>query len=189
MPGSKYFSISVQNSVLYIAPVLLLLLPLRWLVAAVFAACIHEFWHVLAIRLMDGRILEIRVGATGAVIETEPLSNTKEMLASLAGPAGSLSLLLFARWFPCTAFCALVHALYNLLPLYPLDGGRALECLLSKLFPPQLARRACNVIEGGTIVLFAVLLAMLRINLLFFLIALIPLIHRFSEKLLAKRDN
>ena len=189
MRGSEGFSISVQTSVLYIAPILLLLLPLRWLMAALLAACIHEAWHILAIRLMGGRILEIRIGATGAVIETEPLSPTGELLAALAGPTGSLSLLLLAKWIPCTALCALVHALYNLLPLYPLDGGRVLHCLLSKLFSPRLARKAANVIEGGTVVLLGVLLAVLRINLLFFLIVLLPSVLRFTEKYLAKRAN
>lgn len=179
----------VQNSALYLVPVALLVLPLRWLMAVVFAALIHELWHILAIHLMGGRILEIRIGAAGAVIETEPMSNAKEMLASLSGPAGSLSLLFFAKWLPCTAFCALAQAVYNLLPMYPLDGGRALHCLLLELLPMRLARRAERIIKCGTIILFALFLIILKINGLLVVLLIVLLILHISEKFLAKKAN
>lgn len=54
----------------------------------------------------------------------------KEALCALAGPVGSFSVVLLAEYFPEAALFGLVQGLYNLLPVYPLDGGRILRCLL-----------------------------------------------------------
>ena len=54
----------------------------------------------------------------------------RELLAVLAGPAGSLLLLSLYRVLPRVAVCAAVQGFYNLLPIEPLDGGRALRLCL-----------------------------------------------------------
>ena len=61
------------------------------------------------------------------------MSPGRELICILAGPAASLLLLCLARIFPRVAICGLIQGCYNLLPIAPLDGGRALHCLLSLL--------------------------------------------------------
>lgn len=54
------------------------------------------------------------------------------MFCAAAGPLGSF---LFARamtFFPEASVCALVQGIYNLLPVYPLDGGRIFRCTFSQ---------------------------------------------------------
>ena len=121
---------------------LLLTLPLNWLASALAAAAFHELCHGAAILLLGGRIWSIRIGAGGAVMETEPLESGKELICALAGPAGSLLLVAFFRIFPRVAVCALVQAAFNLLPVFPLDGGRALLCMLELVCPKQASRIA-----------------------------------------------
>jgi len=57
------------------------------------------------------------------------------MWSILAGPAGSMLLLLLSRSAPKIAVCGLFHGLYNLLPVLPLDGGRLLQLLLYRFAP------------------------------------------------------
>lgn len=121
-----------------------LMLPLRWMTGIFLAAFVHELFHYLAIRITGGQVISFSLGAFGAKIDTLPMSCHTEALCALAGPLGSFSMLLIAEQLPEAALCGLVQGTYNLLPLYPMDGGRILHCLLPE--------SACMGIEVFTIV-------------------------------------
>lgn len=108
----------------------LLLVPFRFLMAALVAALWHELCHLCVLKLFSVPILGIRVGLFGAVIRSGYLMPIQELVSSAAGPAGSLLLLLTADIFPLLAFCGLVQGIFNLIPIYPMDGGRILRTLL-----------------------------------------------------------
>lgn len=108
---------------------LLLTLPLNWLLAAAVAAAWHETCHALALLACGGRVMALELTVGGARMVTGPLDRWRTLLCVLAGPVGSLSLLLLAPRAPRVALCALGQGAFNLLPIYPLDGGRAMECL------------------------------------------------------------
>ena len=108
----------------------LFLVPIRWCAGVFLAALVHELSHIGAIYLLGERILDIRIGILGAIIETQPMKQGREVLCAAFGPLGSLIFAAAFSFFPEAALCALVQGLYNLLPLYPLDGGRILHCLL-----------------------------------------------------------
>ena len=126
---------------------LLLVLPLQWLCAAAVAAAFHELCHLVAIRLCAGRKTKLRLSAFGAAMQIPTLTRGRELVCALAGPLGGLLLLLLLRWFPRVAVCALLQSAYNLLPVYPLDGGRALRCGASLVLPPVWAERICRWME------------------------------------------
>lgn len=119
------------------------------------AAVVHELGHCAAVALTGGKLLGIRLTATGAVLETAPISYGKEALCALAGPVAGLLLLPLGRFFPWLTFWGLAQSLYNLLPLYPLDGGRALRCGLLMRLPPERALTVSRTVA----VLFAAILA------------------------------
>lgn len=119
---------------------MLMLLPVQWILAAVVAAAFHELCHLLCLRICGGRVTGFSFSGRGAVIDSDHISPAKELLCTLAGPVGSLLLLLFLRIFPRIAICGAFHAAFNLLPVYPLDGGRALRCALQLLFPSRWQR-------------------------------------------------
>lgn len=131
---------------------LLLLVPLRWLFAAAVGAAIHELFHIAAIRLMGLRIHSVRIGISGAKIHTQPMTEIQELLCALAGPLGGLSLLLFSRWIPIICLCSAFQSLYNLLPIYPADGGRILRCGARLMFSEELARRITAAVEFAAII-------------------------------------
>lgn len=126
---------------------MLLVLPLQWVIATILAAAFHELCHYGAVRLCGGNVKNLHAGLRGARMEVYGLNAGKECLCALAGPAGSLALLLVARWLPRTAVCGGFHALFNLLPVYPLDGGRALRCGVALLVPPKIGERVCQIVE------------------------------------------
>ena len=114
---------------------MLLILPLPWLAAIFLAAIIHELCHLIVLKLCGIRVYQIHIRKHGAEIETEALSPLQELLCAAAGPAGSFLCLLFLRHFPILALCGLLQGSYNLLPIYPLDGGRILHAIVCLLFP------------------------------------------------------
>lgn len=124
-----------------------LLVPLEWGIACVFAAAFHELCHYVAIRLIAGKSAPVRLFSYAAQLRLPEMSAGREVVCALAGPAGGLFLLLFAKWMPRVAICAAMQSAYNLLPVYPLDGGRALRCGLAMLLPPDAAGRVCKVME------------------------------------------
>lgn len=141
---------------------LLLILPLPWLAAAVAAASIHEAGHLLALRLLGAETRKIQVGPTGAKIHTAFSEPWRELICAAAGPAASLLLLLAARHFPRIALCGFVQGGYNLLPIYPLDGGRMLHSALEEWLPAKAEKitlvagqgTACLLLAGALAALF-----------------------------------
>lgn len=117
------------NTYIYMV-LLLFLIPIKWILAWVFAAGFHEICHLIAVKACGGEIYSITVDLGGAKMECSPMSDKKRLFAVLSGPIGGLFPLLFARWIPRTALCCWFLSMYNLLPLLHLDGGRALEIFL-----------------------------------------------------------
>lgn len=127
--------ISFDDRVWLLWAVWLLLLPLNWLAAAATAAVAHELCHMIAVVLLGGKIRHVEVRPYGTEMAVYGIDGTREVLCALAGPLGSFALVLLIHRFPVLGLCALVQGSFNLLPLYPLDGGRALKELLNVVIP------------------------------------------------------
>lgn len=107
----------------------------------------HECGHLAALALFRVPVLGLRLGAMGAVIHApgaKRLSYGRELAVTLAGPAVNLlAAPLFAalggEWWYLFAGAHVVLGSYNLLPIPPLDGARALWLLTAWRFCPDTA--------------------------------------------------
>ena len=132
---------------LLLGALLILTLPISWLVAALLAAIFHELCHILAVKALGGKIHAVTIGLRGTILDASPMSPEKALISALAGPMGSLFLLAFLRYIPRIALCAGVQGLFNLLPVYPLDGGRIFQCTSRLLLPEDTAARLCLAVN------------------------------------------
>ncbi len=116
------------------------------------AVLLHEAGHLIALHLMRVQIHRLRLRICGAEICTEVLPYSKELSAAVAGPVVNfLLLMLFAEQNPQFALLNLCLCAYNLLPLYPLDGGRVLRALLHMLLPARVAEIVERIIAASCI--------------------------------------
>ena len=160
-PFPVEFSLSWQSCIL--GSILVMLLPLPLLLAAFTAAAIHECCHLLALVAFRVQIFEITIRAGGAQIQTAPMMPGKEFVCAAAGPAGSLLCLLAFRRFPLLALCGFVQGLYNLLPVYPMDGGRMVHCL-AKLCAPVHGEEIARIMGILTIFVVTILCVILWLH-------------------------
>lgn len=115
------------------------------------AAGLHEAGHLAALGLLGIPVQAVELRLGGAVIRAELEGRFREVAAVLAGPWVNLLCagLCFRLW-PVFSLYSLVLFLYNLLPVYPLDGGR-----LCRLVLPRVLGRGgeilCKLLHWGTL--------------------------------------
>lgn len=134
----------------------LLIVPVRWLIAWLLATVVHELFHLITMMILRVPIYEIQISISGVRIQTGYMSWWKELICTLAGPLGAFALMLFSRYFPYMAICATIQSVFNLLPIYPFDGGRAIKCVTEKLIGEYYALKVLLIVKAITLVLFVV---------------------------------
>ena len=164
MRSSICGNITINGSWWLLYGAALLFVPLKWILGWVLAALIHELGHFAAMKLLQIDIRAFKISAFGACIVAGPATPLKEFICALSGPLAGLSTLFFMRNFPYIALSAAVQSIFNLIPVYPLDGGRAFRSILAAILPEETI---CRVITyTGTVVIgiFLLLGTCLSIN-------------------------
>lgn len=160
-------------------------------------ACItHEMGHYVVIRIYGGSVKEICLTAIGAeMVVDRPLGYWQEGLTALAGPGVNLLLALAACYFKDGLLFAglnLALALFNLMPVGRLDGGRAVYCTLALLAGPDLAGRAGRWLDRIFVVGLAVvglLLARFQGNFTLLIVAIWLLAGIFRQNNSPRKRN
>ena len=123
--------IQIASETFILSALVLVILPLDWIITVLIASLFHEMCHIFSVYLFNGRLLKIKVRFMGCTIEAGGLGEWKQFISILAGPIGSLSLLILYRFAPKLALCGFIQGAYNLLPIEQLDGGHLLRILLN----------------------------------------------------------
>ncbi len=127
---------------------------------ALLACGLHELGHLAAIYGLGGRMAGLHLTVSGAEIVPERdtlFSYGEELLMIAAGPACSLLAAALTGWLASGgtsealflfAGLNLAIGVFNLLPLCPLDGGRLLNLLLTRLLDPIRGERVCQLLTA-----------------------------------------
>lgn len=140
-----------------------------------FIVFLHEIGHAAAALFFHWRVRKIELLPFGGVMETEEDGNRpllEEVIVTLSGPFVHLPLILFSHVLLSTSFWSyadhelfvkynIVLLLFNLFPIWPLDGGKLLFCILQYYHPFYVAQKKCWIysflslcLAGGALAVF-----------------------------------
>jgi Zn-dependent protease/predicted transcriptional regulator len=123
------------------------------LVLAILAIIVvHELAHALVARHYGVATRDIMLFSVGGIasLERMPERPSQELAVALVGPMVNLGLAAVLLPFRGAFVDELIYvnvglALFNLIPAFPMDGGRALRALLAMNMPPE---RATDIAAG-----------------------------------------
>ena len=151
----KRFPIRCLPGVYIFLAVALILVPIKWLLAWLTAALLHELFHILFLWICGGSVTSVELGFMGAKIYTDDLSGLKMSVCALAGPLAGALLALTIRITPRLALCGAIQSIYNLVPLYPFDGGRAVKGIAEQFLSGGTAVKFLRIWENTVLLLLS----------------------------------
>ncbi len=159
--------------------ILLLSLPIKWFLAWILVACIHELSHFVAIKLCRVQTHSVKISLSGAKIRTCDMSPFQELLSAAAGPCSGILLLMICRRLPIIYTCAYLLTAFNLLPIKDFDGWRILKCVLQMFLSHKTAHSVCFVAEILCYICFlTVSIYLVAFGIYWVLIAILLLLFR-----------
>jgi len=128
-------------------------------------AFIHELGHMLAgvalkLKPKSLSFMPFGISVTFEIYEYKKLIEIKKILIAIAGPLINLIICAIASILHINSetkeliiYSNILIALFNLLPLYPLDGGRILKGIIKIKYKKKKADKAVNKISNVLIIL------------------------------------
>ena len=112
------------------------------------AMAVHELAHIVMMLTCGGQVRRLTLRFADLQIAASGLGYRQELLAALAGPLVNLICgAVFCMQRPSFAAYSLILGIYNLLPVWPLDGGRMLRCALLARLPLAQAEHVSEFIS------------------------------------------
>lgn len=181
--------------------------PFAWgvvfAVALFVSVLLHELAHVFVAQSMGVKVRGITLMMLGGISEMEQMPDKRfqEFKVAIVGPITSLAIaaallsierfatgsniVLFSHWL---GRVNLVLAIFNLLPAFPLDGGRVLRSLIAARQGNLRATQSAVKI-GKVFAWFFGIVGFLQFNILLMLIALFLYMAASSELVLVTGKN
>lgn len=144
-------------------------------------AIIHEFGHLIAGLLLGMKPKKIEIMPYGVSIKFQLTTNDynkkikkgnilelKKILVAIAGPLTNIIIIIIATQIKLGIFnqMIIIYAnilliLFNLIPMYPLDGGRIIKAILHIEFGKENSEKYINTISFVTIIILTLISSIL----------------------------
>ncbi|QVK20168.1 hypothetical protein KHQ82_07495 [Mycoplasmatota bacterium] len=131
----------------------------------------HELAHVIASRCFKKKVNKITILPFGGIFEINDHQNVnllEEVIILIAGPLGSLFLLQFEAIYHIN----MIILIFNLIPIYPLDGGKIFEVILCRFLNYKFVLKFIFIMS----IIFSVIIFIYSIKHSSFNIALIGVV-------------
>jgi len=149
---------------------------------------LHELAHILAAGLLGIKLSQIEILPFGiaAKFKIEEFKPKDEIIFSLAGPLLNLCLLILSIYYSNQFLIAMNATLLiiNLLPIVPLDGGRALRAYLSLKWGSVKSynfTKRLSQISLAILIIFAISLLIISFNISFLIICAFLMVNISNE--------
>lgn len=114
-------------------------------------AFIHELGHLftgilLGLKPETLKIMPFGISIIFKTYKKRRNKHIKKILIAFAGPFTNIVIAAVGhilKWTPDIIYANLLICIFNLLPIYPLDGGRIIKSMLCIKYPYEISRRYC----------------------------------------------
>lgn len=136
-------------------------------------ALIHELGHLLCGIILDFEVENFEIMPLGFSVEFKPnvkdynkkimksnILTVKKLCINLAGPMANFIIIIVSYLFKLQdiiIFSNLIILIINMIPIYPLDGGRVLKNVLKLLLGNQKALKCTNTISNVAVIMLTII--------------------------------
>lgn len=126
-----------------------------------FFCVIHEIGHIVVGMIFKMKLEKVEIMPFGLAVSFDtnfkfPNNKIKEIFVTLAGPFTSLALAILCKTQE-VIYSNILILLFNLIPIYPLDGGRIIKAILHIKLGGVQAEKMINKISYITIIIVTII--------------------------------
>ena len=170
-----------------------------------FFTALHEVGHIVIAKILNQKIYIINILPVGLSVQLginindynnkflkARIINLKKVLIGIAGPLTSLLIIYIIYFFRINTYffntevlvySNLLICLFNILPIYPMDGELVIRNLLKIICGMQLGNKIARIISHSTLIIITVVsyIVILKVHNIGIFLILVYLWYRFFK--------